>query len=160
LAGPLQLGPDGKIYVARCNNYLGVINNPNNIATSCNYVNNGLDISPAIENTSLPGFIAGYNYKNNKIPNCTVGIKEIYLSSRIIVYPNPFSSQAILQTDGIFKNATLTMYNCFGQTVNQINNISGQTVTISRDNVPNGLYFIRMTQDNKVIATEKIIITD
>ncbi|MBK9285671.1 MAG: M20/M25/M40 family metallo-hydrolase [Sphingobacteriaceae bacterium] len=80
--------------------------------------------------------------------------------TRIIIYPNPFSSETTLQTEIPFKNANLTLNNCFGQTIKEINNISGNTVTISRDNLPSGLYFIRLTQDNKIITVDKLVITD
>lgn len=78
----------------------------------------------------------------------------------ISIYPNPFSSQTTLQTDNPLHNATLTVDNCFGQTVKQIKNISGQTVALSRDNLSSGLYFLHLTQDNQVIATKKILLTE
>jgi hypothetical protein len=80
------------------------------------------------------------------------------MRTNFLIYPNPFSSEAILQSDHIFYNATLTMSNCLGETVKQIKNINGQTVVISRDNLPDGLYFVRLTEGNKVY-TDKIIIT-
>ncbi|MBI3502444.1 MAG: T9SS type A sorting domain-containing protein [Bacteroidetes bacterium] len=52
------------------------------------------------------------------------------------------------------------MDNCFGQTVKQIKNISGQTVVFSRDNLASGLYFVRLTQDSKIIAVDKFVIAD
>lgn len=90
------------------------------------------------------------------------GINDNSLESlnKISIYPNPFSSSTTLQTDKLFKNATLTVYNSFGQRVKHIINISEQTVTLFRDNLPSGLYFIRVTQDNKVITTDKLIIAD
>ncbi len=78
----------------------------------------------------------------------------------ILIYPNPFSTQTVLQTENLLHNATLTVDNCFGQTVAQIKHISGQTVVLSRDNLPSGLYFIRLTEDNKTLTTDKLIITD
>lgn len=75
------------------------------------------------------------------------------------VYPNPFSSQTTVKTNKIFKDATLTIYNSIGQQVKKIKNISGQTVTISRDNLRSGLYFLRLTDENKTY-TNKIVITD
>ena len=95
--------------------------------------------------------------KNN---NIITGVEDDISSSKIMLYPNPFSSQATLQTDNPLHNATLTVDNCFGQAVKQIKNISGQTVVFSRDNLPSGLYFIRLTQDNKVISADKLVITD
>lgn len=79
---------------------------------------------------------------------------------QIIIYPNPFSTHTVLQTDNFLINAVLTVDNVFGQTVKQIKNISGQTVTLFRDNLPSGLYFIRLTQDSIVISVDKLVITD
>lgn len=92
-----------------------------------------------------------------------LGINNIYSSNTFIVYPNPFSLQTTLQTDNSFHNATLTVYNCFGQTVKQIKNISGQTVVLSRDNLASGLYFIRLTEENNPEYSgriDKLVITD
>jgi alpha-tubulin suppressor-like RCC1 family protein len=88
------------------------------------------------------------------------GVNEITEQLFISVYPNPFSSSTTLQSKNPLHNATLTIYNSLGQTVKQIKKISGQTVTLSRDNLPSVLYFIRLTQDNKTFVTEKLVITD
>ena len=91
----------------------------------------------------------------------TTGINQPHNNgSALNIYPNPFSTQTTLQTDNPLNNATLTLFNSFGQKVKQIKNISGQTVTFYRDNLPNGLYFVRLTQDSKVIITKKLLITD
>ncbi|MFN0189441.1 MAG: T9SS type A sorting domain-containing protein [Bacteroidia bacterium] len=95
--------------------------------------------------------------------NCTItGIDDILQSANtsINIFPNPFSSSTNLQSDQFFNNATLTVYNSIGQQVKQIKNISGQTVIFKRDNLPVGLYYIRLTLDNKVFFTDKLIITD
>lgn len=81
-------------------------------------------------------------------------------TSEIIIYPNPFLSSAILQTNKFFNDAALIFYNSFGQQVKQIKNISGQTIILYRDNLQSGLYFIHLVQDNKEILTKKLIITD
>lgn len=87
-------------------------------------------------------------------------LNEINSNYSFNCYPNPFSSQMTLQTNNILKNATLTIYNSFGQQVTQIKNISGQTLTLHRDNLSSGLYFLQLTQDNKILTTDKIVITD
>jgi len=88
-----------------------------------------------------------------------VGLNDIE-KEIISTYPNPFSTQVTLQIDKKLQCATITVYNTFGQQVKQINNISGQSVTLKRDNLPSGLYFIKLTQDNKIIAIEKIVINE
>ncbi len=89
-----------------------------------------------------------------------LGINDLTNYFSYSIFPNPLSTQTTLQTDNFLHNATITVDNCFGQTVKQIKNISGQTVTFSRDNLAGGLYFVHVTQDNQLIATKKLIITD
>lgn len=88
------------------------------------------------------------------------GINPFSKLTSLVFHPNPFSTQTTLQTDNSFHNATLTVDNCFGQTVMQMKNISGQTVTLQRDNLPSGVYFVRLTQDGKVIAVDKLVVAD
>jgi hypothetical protein len=95
------------------------------------------------------------------------GINEYVNNISLTISPNPFCSQTVLRTDNLLNNATLTVDNCFGQTVKQIKNINGQTVVFSRDNLASGLYFVRLTEENpafggagKTIAVDKLVITD
>jgi Secretion system C-terminal sorting domain len=99
---------------------------------------------------------------NNYLPcyNGTLSIQEEPSVNAVSVFPNPFSLETIVHTNTFFKNATLIVYNSFGQQVKQINNISGQTTTLNRDNLPDGLYFIRLTQDYKIITQNKLVITE
>ncbi|MBI2281473.1 MAG: T9SS type A sorting domain-containing protein [Bacteroidetes bacterium] len=90
----------------------------------------------------------------------TTGSNEIYSKNKLAVFPNPFSTQTTLQATHFFQNTTLTIYNSFGQTVKQIDNLSGQSIIFHRDNLVNGLYFVQLTQDNKIITTTKLVITD
>lgn len=76
------------------------------------------------------------------------------------IYPNPFAKVTVLQAKTVFNNATLTVINSFGQTVKQVNNLSGQTFTLYRDNLPCGLYFIRITENKRLVTADKIVITD
>ncbi len=72
----------------------------------------------------------------------TLGIDENTGKHIFSIFPNPFISSTTIQTKGILKNAALTICNSYGQTVKQVNNISGQTCSLYRDNLPRGLYFI------------------
>ncbi len=59
--GPLQLGPDGKIYNARYQaTWLGVINNPNTLGMGCGYVDNGQTLNAMVSTLGLPNFVADY----------------------------------------------------------------------------------------------------
>ncbi len=95
-----------------------------------------------------------------KYYDATTGVAEINNETVINVFPNPFSVGTTLHVGNILRDATLTVYNTQGQTVKQINNLEGQTIHFYCDNLPGGLYFLRLTQDSKVIATNELVITD
>lgn len=92
-------------------------------------------------------------------PCLSVGVAQTNaLQSKLTIFPNPFSTETTLKTNDNFKNATLTIYNTIGREIKSMKNISTQTITLNRDNLQNGIYFILLTQDDKVIATDKLII--
>lgn len=158
----MQIAPDGKMYCSKYqNNYLAVINNPNNPGVSCNFVSNGFYLEGKLSLSGLPNFVQSYFVNDTIEYYCpSVGISELVDNNSISIYPNPFSYQTTIQTDDYFKDATLTVYNYDGQLVKQIDNISGQTIILRRDELTKGLYLIRLKQDNKIITTAKLIITD
>jgi len=78
----------------------------------------------------------------------------------ITIFPNPFSNLTNIKFNTEFQNITLEIYNSLGQLVKEKNNISGNTTTIYRDNLPVGLYIIRLTEDKKVIYLGKVLIDD
>lgn len=93
--------------------------------------------------------------------NCfTTDIANRSNDYEITIYPNPYSSFSTLNSDKILKNAYLTVYNSQGQQMKQIKNISGQTITFNRNNLVSGLYILFLTQENKTIAWDKLLITD
>ncbi len=56
--GALQLGPNGKIYVATYDSPdLGVINSPNTVGTACNYVDAGVSLGGKLSLIGLPNFV-------------------------------------------------------------------------------------------------------
>jgi hypothetical protein len=121
-----------------------------------------------IQNDSLRfNFISDvFDNRRNVLTMCywvsskATGINTPDFTTSIKFYPNPLVSTTNLKLDKSINNATLTFYNSVGHSVKQIKNITGQTFTINRDNLPCGVYFIRLTHDNKTIITEKLIIRD
>jgi len=76
------------------------------------------------------------------------------------ISPNPLLTQTTLQTILPLQNATLALYNIAGQKVKQLNNVSGSMVTINRDNLTAGIYFLQVQQENEIIAAAKLVIAD
>jgi hypothetical protein len=76
------------------------------------------------------------------------------------IYPNPFSGKTTFSASSTLKQAVLTIYNLDGKKVKQIENISGQTCILDCENLSNGLYFINLLEDGKIVATDKLVIAD
>ena len=88
----------------------------------------------------------GYNGMNNidfwEYSPSTLSIHESIVEYSISIYPNPFSNVTTLRSNDNLKHATLTIYDLYGQIVKQIKNIRRQTIVLSRDDLPSGLYFL------------------
>ncbi|HKC67324.1 MAG TPA: gliding motility-associated C-terminal domain-containing protein [Bacteroidia bacterium] len=83
----LQLGPDGKIYIA-CNssNCLDVINLPNKKGTLCNYISNAISFNtPAEVRVGLPNFIDAYT--TNNIPKVDTTIELCKVNNYSLAIP-------------------------------------------------------------------------
>lgn len=100
-------------------------------------------------------------------------ITTLNSSDVINISPNPFSTQTTVQiTNYDMQNTSykFEMYDVFGRIVKQLV-ISNSPFVIERDNLPSGLYFIRLTPspsgsppnlggDSEGVATEKLVIMD
>lgn len=82
------------------------------------------------------------------------------LMNEMEIYPNPFSSKTTIKIKRKVDNATITVYSAFGQKIKQINNVCGQTIFLTSDNLPIGMYYICLSQGNEIISTGKIVIID
>jgi len=56
-------------------------------------------------------------------------------------------------------DATLTIYNVFGQLLKQIIDVSENSLTLNRDNLPDGVYLFRISEGNNIILSGKLVIS-
>lgn len=133
-------------------NYLWVDGNTNQVAFLM------LDFKSITYNMTFR-FISWFNYSH--IPSMITSVRSTMEDqSKIKIYPNPFNSSTTIQLKSSISNGELNILNVFGQKIKTMSNISGDQIKIERDNLSSGIYLIRLTQDNKTITSEKIIITD
>lgn len=76
------------------------------------------------------------------------------------VMPNPFFESAILYANKSFSNATLTVVNSFGQTMQQINHVNGNSIRLDRNNLTSGVYWLHVTEAGQIVSVRKIIVAD
>ncbi|MGV3540704.1 MAG: gliding motility-associated C-terminal domain-containing protein [Rufibacter sp.] len=68
VGGSLQLGPDGRIYVARPTSAdLGVVRTPNALGTACNYVDKGVGLGTGMSMAGLPVFMQSFFHYTNDL---------------------------------------------------------------------------------------------
>jgi hypothetical protein len=87
---------------------------------------------------------------------------DIEQSQAIGLYPNPFTTTAILKLspETTLNNAVLSIYDISGKLVSSVNNITSANISINRGNLKNGLYFYTLTDNGNVINKGKFIIAE
>lgn len=86
--------------------------------------------------------------------------KQLSAARQLSIYPNPTTGHATIQTFQYLTNASLTIYNVNGQVVGQLEHLNGQMIDFHRHNLPEGLYLIRLIQEDRIIATDRIVVAD
>jgi hypothetical protein len=129
-----------------------------------------LDTSFNLPFTTDSGYIAiryktvGAAWMTYQVDNINVdlfvGIDEKQTANTAVIFPSPFSTSAQIQLAHDVENANLFIYNSYGQVVNVISGIAGQSILLERDDLPAGMYFFRLCEEDKIITEEKFVIFD
>ena len=152
-AGYMQLGPNGKLYIARYEeHYLAVINYPDYLGAECGFVNDGVFLGAA---TSTAGLSRAPVRRS--IP---VGVNETEKSSQLsfTVFPNPANTSIVVHcSSGAEGNFTLDISDVNGKNV--IGNISSGKSHLSVDisALPKGIYFVKLQSDTGT-AVRKVVV--
>jgi len=164
-----ETSPTVGIYFGKINN--GVITTQTGVTTSANswtqlniqssFILATGDTAVVVLNGGLVGGpLQGYGYFDLIDLQQVTGVSSIEQKPASRIFPSPFSTQTTLYFEINLNDANLTVYNSVGQLVKEMRNLSGHTILLQRDNLPCGLYFIKIAQDNKIIATDKFVTTD
>jgi len=93
--------------------------------------------------------------------NVPLGVNDVKDESiKVKVWPNPFADRAILAVtkDVILSDATLEITNVLGQSVRAVKNINTNTIPIERGDLQSGIYFYRLTNNQTLVSTGKLVI--
>lgn len=105
----------------------------------------------SVNNIAELSFTTGINENNNK-SNETLNFN---------VYPNPFSSSCTISlSDNLAasQNVCIVLYNILGLEVRKINLKGQKEIRISRENLPDGIYYASFIHNGNRLSTKKIII--
>jgi len=152
-AGALQLGPDGKIYVALYNrSTLGVIETPNALGSSAGYRNDGPSLGGRLCQIGLPNF-----------PNTTSSVVAstfARLSEATSLAPNPARGQVILTLPVAMAKHSVEVdfINVLGQTVAHESRSSiASPLVLSLAGLAQGVYTVRISSGVGV-ASKKLVV--
>jgi hypothetical protein len=117
-----------------------------------------IDCDPGIGISNLPNtnfvFLLKWGLGNY------TSISKDELGKGIYIFPNPMTLSATVVLKQNVNHAIAKIYNSMGQLVNEISYISGDSFSLSRENLKAGFYFIKLIENNKIIATEKFMLSD
>ena len=77
--------------------------------------------------------------------------------SSVVVYPNPFSTTATLVFGEEQHNTSVSVVDIVGKQVSQFF-VNGTTASLNKGNLNNGVYFLRIVDNNNQVTFKKIII--
>ncbi|MCB0792133.1 MAG: hypothetical protein H6595_12920 [Flavobacteriales bacterium] len=153
----MEQAPDGRIYVTRAytnNPWFAIIDQPNEAGLACNFVWNGLDVSPA---TLLSGHCN--QLKRYHDSEYTVGIHEPVSRPALGISPNPLDALGWIDMPGLKRNVEVVWRDGSGRTVlDRICTASGFGVAVDASGLAEGLYMVELWQKGERKGVLKAVV--
>jgi uncharacterized delta-60 repeat protein len=119
--------------------------------------------SVAIQNDGkivVTGFLnngATFNiFASRYIGDMPTSLQDIDEHTIISYFPNPFSNTLKIKLDKDVHHANILLFNTHGQKVKEINDIHGNMITLQRDDLASGFYFLHLYEGDKIVARQKV----
>jgi len=92
--------------------------------------------------------------------NVPLGINESENNKYVKLYPNPFNNSATINIDATIKlnSASIVVYDILGKEIKTINNISNNNITLEKGELPTGIYFYKLINNQITVSTGKFMI--
>ena len=109
--------------------------------------------------------IKDYAYESTANACIQTGVTNLGISQKIVIpsmtiASNPFTNNTTIVLNQASEHTTLRLYNVYGQLIKTFENGLGNSIILSREQLPSGLYFLTLSEANSTLATEKISITN
>ena len=144
--------------------YVGgeIIENIGDLQNMFAWVNGACDATFAFPLRCYEDTVIGF-HDFHTAPSCDfvgyVGLKEIK-ADYFAISPNPFLTFTQISFDKTYPNITLSLYDLQGKLLLQNHYTDCNQITLHRNQLSNGLYFLKLIIDDKQIETRKIVIGD
>lgn len=111
------------------------------------------------QNNASPDLMENILFKlANSVVTPTRNLIKDDLSLKL--YPNPITTEVTIKFDSYQTNLDIEIYNSIGEKVKNLKDMNGEAISLRRDNLPQGVYFIRIEQNEYLLKTETVIITN
>lgn len=77
---------------------------------------------------------------------------------RTSIYPNPVENNSVISFDKNYSSIKIELYNSAGQIVKKDCILNSNIYNLSKNELQSGIYFLKITLDNRLIENQKIII--
>ncbi|MEP6647013.1 MAG: T9SS type A sorting domain-containing protein [Saprospiraceae bacterium] len=91
---------------------------------------------------------------------CTTGIEDPIKNEHVRVYPNPFSTETNVYSENHFNDLTIKIFDLRGQMVKQVKHQNGTKISLQRDDLLDGIYFIQLIEGKRNIGIRKVIVVE
>ena len=95
--------------------------------------------------------------KLDSLTSYTSVFEQEDINYKLIMYPNPFTSQVTLLAEKEFKNAELILYDLFGKKIKHLTSITGKQINLNREELPAGMYFFTIQDGSHQLYNGKVI---
>ena len=96
---------------------------------------------------------------NNPSVSTTTALQQNNLNSLQII-PNPFKNNCTITLKEELKNASLNIYNNQGSICFTQNKLNGKLITLQRNNLAAGIYFVKIINEDQHVLIQKLVIGD
>jgi len=120
---------------------------------------NGLSSSGGYSINVVCSFQDGQHVYGNEDCLAMLNTDEAAIADfKIDFSPNPVATTFNINATATLQNATFKLYNLQGQLVKEISNLSGNKITVNRENLTSGLYFAQLFENNKLVKASKLMV--
>jgi hypothetical protein len=107
-----------------------------------------------------PGIVPDDTDSFNFTVTQALGIEDPAQNNQVSFYPNPMNEMATLKINRSvdIENMRLEILDATGRVVMVKENISSNEILVENKNLEFGIYFYRLTENDKLIATDKFVV--
>src|SRR5690606_11688364 len=92
--------------------------------------------------------------------NCESLSTEDFWNNGVTIIPNPIKEHGVISSRSSLLDASYRLYNSVGQVVQERSSNNDDVITISRENLEAGIYYLQITQNSKKLKVAKVVIVN